>query len=322
MRPVRVTAFAPASVANVATGFDILGFSFAEAGDEVIVQKTEDTAIRIERVEARDKIFPKADLAKVPLDAASNTATVGLLALWNEIRPRFGLSLVVKKGIPLASGMGGSAASACAALVAANRFLDQPLPVEKLLEYAALGEAAASGSLHYDNVGPSLYGGLVLTRPHATHKVLSIPIPDDLTCVLVHPHLKVETRAARAALAPQVPTATVIAQTANLASLLVACTKPDKTLLKDGLSDRWIEPQRAGLVKGFAAAKAAWTRTGAWGGSLSGSGPTVFAWTDPGEPALQTLAAIQAAFLAEGVSSDGWIAPPGGAGARVLKEDF
>ena len=305
------TAFAPATVANVAVGFDLLGFSFPELGDRVRVRRVQGGAGHIDLVSA-------AGVTTVPADPLRNTATVALRSLIDAQPVPFGLSVEVEKGIPLASGLGGSAASAVAAVVAAAAVWDAPLSMEELCRHALAGEASVSGGVHPDNVVPSLYGGLTASLPGDPVEVLSLPVPDGLRCVVVHPHLELETQAARSVLAAEVPLALYVRQSGWLSGFLHACHTGDLELIGRCLRDDVIEPQRSPAIPGFDAVQHAAMEHGALGSSLAGSGSSVFAWTREAD-AEAVADAMSEAFAAAGLPTDRWIGPVGGAGARVLQ---
>lgn len=300
------SAFAPASVGNVGVGFDILGHVLAGVGDTVHVRRTTAPEVRIAAI--RNTPFA------LPLEAAANTAGVALMALRQALDLPFGFELVIDKGIALGSGMGGSAASAVAALVAANALLDAPLERAALYEYALSGEAVASGGRHGDNIAPMLLGGLVLAT---SRRMVPIPVPDHWHCLLVHPDAVLETRQARAAVAGHYALEEWVAQSANLAQVLAGCYRGDAGLVRAGLADVLIEPRRAGLIAGFAPAKAAALAAGAMGASISGAGPSLFAWFEDAASARAAAAAVQAAFAQAGQASQAFVCPINSPGAQL-----
>ena len=309
-------AFAPATVSNVAVGFDILGFAVEAAGDEVTLTLREDETVRV--VEVVDTTGTLSDGA-IPLDPAQNTATVGLLKLLEDLRPGFGFDVRLRKGIALGSGMGGSAASAVAALVAANSVLESPLPKESLLAYALAAERVACGVSHPDNAAPSLFGGLTLIVSTDPPRCVRLPVPRGLLAVLVHPHVRVDTRDSRAVLRSHVPLADHVRQSAHLAGFVAGCFADDLELLRASLDDVVIEPQRAALIPGFARVKAAALEAGALGASISGSGPSVFALVDAEETAARVRESMVGAFKSSGVGEvDSWVSPVSCEGARLL----
>jgi homoserine kinase len=302
------TAFAPASVGNVAIGFDILGFSVDAIGDRVTARRRSLPGVSIHSIRG-----PVQDL---PLEAAKNTAGRAVIALAEEQPLSFGFELEIDKGIPLASGLGGSAASAVAAVVAANALLPQPRAPLDLLRYAMQGEAVASGSMHVDNIAPSLYGGLVLTVGIDHPRVKQIPVPDSIRAVIVHPHMFLSTRQARAILKGSVEMADFVWQTANLAGFISGCYTNDLDMLRESFEDVVIERQRAALIPGFAQVRRAALSASAIGCSISGAGPTVFAWCLQAHAAGVREAMVRE-FANHGLQSDHWISTIEPRGARV-----
>ncbi len=305
-RPARAIAAAPASVGNVGVGFDVLGHALAGPVDRVTVERLDSPEVRILGVEGV--------VSGLPLEPERNTAGTALLALRSRLGLTHGFAVRIEKGIPLGSGMGGSAASCVAALVAANALLERPAPIDVLYPCALIGESAASGAEHGDNVGSMLLGGLVL----ATHdRLVPIPVPESLTCVLVHPHQVLETRTARAVLRVPFELPGFVEQSANLALVLTGCYRGDLESIRAGLRDVLVEPLRAPLVNGFAQVKAAALEHGALGASLSGGGPSVFAWCTR-DRAERIALAMEQAFRAASIDCDVWISPVAAPAARVV----
>jgi len=303
------TAFAPASVGNVGVGFDILGHTVAALGDKVRATRRAERGVAIRSI--------TGTVENLPLAAEKNTAGMAVLALCRELGLPYGFDLDIEKGIPLGSGLGGSAASAVAGIVAATALVGERLDRTELLKFAMQGEAVASGSVHVDNIAPSLYGGLVLTVGIDNPFVKQIPVPDSIRCVLVHPHMVLPTREARAILSKSVPLSDVIWQQANLAGFLAGCFTNDIALIRESLLDVVIEPQRQVLIPGFVDVKQAALAAGALGGSISGAGPTVFAWVDEAD-AEKVRAGMVEAFARHGLDSDSWVSTFDRAGARVV----
>ncbi len=304
-----VTAFAPATVGNVGVGFDILGHTVEAIGDRVRIARSREPGVRITAITGTSEALP--------LEAERNTAGRALLAMVEAHRLDFGMDVSIEKGIPLGSGLGGSAASAVAAVVAGNALLATPLSKLELLKFAMQGEAVASGSVHVDNIAPSLFGGLVLTVGIDNPRTKQIPVPATVRCVLVHPHMFLSTKEARRILSDQVSLSDVIWQCANLAGFISGCYTDDLAMLRDAFADVVIEPQRQALIPGFADVQRAAMSHGAIGCSISGAGPTVFAWCEEGA-AVAIRDAMVAAFAAHGLDSDRWISQIGQDGARVL----
>jgi homoserine kinase len=303
------TAFAPASVGNVAIGFDILGFSVNAIGDRATVRRTDSPGVRIKAI--------RGVVSDLPLNPAQNTAGRALEAMLTALSLPYGFELELDKGIPLASGLGGSAASAVAAVVAANALLDEPRTSLELLKFAMQGEKVASGSLHVDNIAPSLYGGLVLTVGIDQPRVKQIPVPPAVRAAIVHPHMFLSTRQARAILRGSVAMKDFVWQTANLAGFISGCYTNDLDMVRESFEDVVIEPQRAALIPGFTAVRRAAISAGALGCSISGAGPTVFAWS------LEThVMAVREAMVVEfshnGLEADQWISAIEPLGAHVV----
>ena len=306
-----VLAFAPASVGNVGVGFDILGHTVRAVGDRVRARRTAEKGIRIAAI--------TGSVAALPLEPEKNTAGMALVSMASALSLPFGMEIEIEKGIPLGSGLGGSAASAVAAVVAGNALLDQPLSKLELLKFAMHGEAVASGSVHVDNIAPSLFGGLVLTVGIDHPRTKQIPVPPSIRCVLAHPHMFLSTREARRVLRKTVDLSDLVWQTANLAGFLSACYTNDLAMLRDAFEDVIIEPQRATLIPGFKAVKQAAMGNGALGCSISGAGPTVFAWAE--EPYAEGVrVAMVEAFAEHDLATDSWVSAIDTEGARILEE--
>jgi homoserine kinase len=307
--PARLArAFAPASIGNAGVGFDLLGHSLAGAGDVAEVRRIDEPVVRIAAI--------RGCVSALPTDPRQNTAGVALMALRKALGLQHGFELILEKGIPLGSGMGGSAASCVAALVAANALLKQPLPREALYGFALDGEAVASGSRHGDNLGGMLLGGLVL----ATHeRLLRIPVPAHWHCALVHPHVVLETRKARAALAGHYALGEFVAQSSNLALVLAGCYRSDAALVREGLKDVLVEPRRAPLIPNFARVKQAALDHHAMGASISGAGPSVFGWYENRADAEAASVSMQAAFAEVALDSEGWVSPVDGPAAGLIE---
>jgi homoserine kinase len=307
--PITATAFAPASTSNLAVGFDLLGHPLGFTGDRVTATRRDPSGVVMGAV--------TGVAGPLPTDAAANTAGRAVMALLADYAPDFGVEVAIEKGIPLGSGIGGSAASAVAAVVAANALLPRPLPVADLFPYALEGESVASGARHGDNVAASLFGGLVLVRSADPPDVVPLPAPPSLRCVLVLPRLRLDTRDARAVLPKAVEMGDFIHQTANLAGVVAGCFAGDLPLIARSLRDEAIERHRAPLIPGFSAVQSTAMQAGALGCSISGAGPSLFAWCDGDASADRVRRAMVGAFTDAGVAAEGWVSPVDGPGARV-----
>ena len=303
--PAAVTAWGPATLSNLGPGFDALGLCVTGRGDRVTAWRVEASGVAVE--------------AAPPLPAdGENTAGRAAAHVLSASGAGGGVALRVEKGIPLGSGVGGSAASAVAGAWAANEVLGRPFDREGLVEAVLDGEAA-TGSRHGDNVLPALLGGLVLVSPSdpAEYRRLDLPAPPVLPVLL--PHVRVITREARAALPATVPHAEAVQQAAALAFLLDALAAGDWTRAgRHLMADRLHERYRAPLVPVYAAVRRAALGAGAAGCALSGSGPALFALPGPGADPQAVLDAMRAASLAGGVEADGWLARVDTDGVRTV----
>jgi homoserine kinase len=308
-----VTAFAPATVSNVACGFDVLGFALDAPGDEVTARLA---PAGVRGVSIGDIT---GDAGRLPRDAARNTAGVAAQALLHALGDARGVALSLRKGLPLASGLGGSAASAAAAVVAVDALLEAHAPLETLIACALEGERIGAGAGHADNIAPAICGGFVLVRCPNPPDIVRLPIPAGLTAVVVHPGLEIETARARAMLGDTVPLADAIRQWANLGAFVDGLHRSDFALMARSLEDTIAEPRRAALVPGLADIKRAAVGAGALGCSLSGSGPSLFALCADREIAARVAAAMTAAVeTAIGGRPETYISAIALRGARII----
>ncbi|MCP4200809.1 MAG: homoserine kinase [bacterium] len=310
-------AFAPASVSNITCGFDLLGFAVESWGDIVEARATPEPGVHLRKI--------TGDGGRLPTEARENTAGVAaleLLAAEGNAASSGGVELRLHKGLPLASGLGSSAASGVAAAVAVNEALRLDAGVDRLLAAAVEGERVACGTPHPDNAAPSLCGGLLLARPGVPTVVTQLRVPGGLTCVLLHPHCEVATEMARAALPATVPLSTLVLQAGNLAALVAGLLNEDYDLIASAMVDQVAEPVRAAMTPGFEAVRHAALAAGALGCGLSGSGPTLFAWARSREEAAGLEAVMLTALHDEaGLDGDTLISPVGAPGARILTGD-
>jgi homoserine kinase len=308
------TAFAPATVANVAVGFDVLGFALEGVGDRVRVSVDENPSppVTIESI--------TGVVTDLPTDPRRNTAAVAVAKMVEALDLRVGLRIALDKGIPLGSGMGGSAASAVGAVVAVNGLLAEPLSPDSLLPFALEGEAAASGAPHADNAAPCLFGGMTAVVATDPLRVVEIPTPEGLACVLVRPELRIDTREARAALRTEIPLELSVAQSMRLTGFLVGCYRDDIDLVGQSMEDLVAGPQRAAAITGFDSAREAALGAGALGFAVAGSGPSVFAWVRSTDDAAVVESAVRGAFVSHGVRSQGWVSRLGCSGAHLVDD--
>jgi homoserine kinase len=306
----QASASAPASIGNVAVGFDIIGQSFDAARDCVTAVPEERRGVRLGRVTGL--------VDSLPGSPRNNTALAAAEALLAAVGNPFGVTLSIDKGVPLAAGMGGSAASAVAAAAAVNALLDDPFTLPELLPFALEGERVACDPPHWDNVMASLFGGLVVAASEKPPLVRRLPVPEGVVAVLLHPAVMTETKGARALLKAKVPMALVVEHSRRLASFTAGCATGDLDLVRAGLQDVLIEPQRAHLLPAFYMVKSAALEAGALGCSFSGSGPSVFAWALE-EDAGAVEHAMAWAFMDAGVAARAYRAPLLSEGVRMEK---
>jgi len=306
-----VTAFAPASVSNIASGFDIMGFALESLGDTVTVRLSATPGVRIVGVTG----FSEG----ISLDVGRNTAGPPAVELCRRHGGRCGIEMGIHKGLAPGGGLGSSAASAVAAAVACNALLELGLPNEDLLECALRGEELASGARHADNVAPALLGGFVLVRGYDPLDVVQLPVPETLWCAIVRPHLNISTRASRLRLPAMVPLADVVRQTGNAAGLVAGLITGNHELIGRSLHDVIAEPVRAGTIEGFFEMKNAALEAGALGCSISGSGPALFALSREEAPAREIARAMGAVLGRRGKSHESHVSRINAQGARLVK---
>lgn len=304
-----IRVFAPATVANVACGFDIFGFALEAPGDEVIVRLSSKPGVRL-------KIVGKG--VDLPVDPAANTAGVSVLKLLDHLKSEQGFEIELHKKMALGSGLGSSAASASGSVFAANRLLGEPLTVKELVPFAMEAERVACGSAHADNVAPSLLGGFVVIRSYQPLDIIEIPLKADFHCAVLHPHIEVNTAMARKMLKEEISLRQFVRQSGNVAGLIAGLMQGDFALVSRCLEDVVVEPVRSALIPGFAAIKSAALQMGALGCSISGSGPSMFALTKEKETAEQVGLAMQSVCKSHGLASDLYVSALNKQGPRIL----
>jgi homoserine kinase len=306
MRSVR--AFAPGTVANLGPGLDILGLAVTGAGDTVTAERTAGRELRI-----RSSGHPD-----IPIEPERNTAGIAAARVRDRAAAgSTGISLEIEKGLPLSGGQGGSAASAVAAAVAVNELLGSPLRREELLEPCLEAEAAVAGR-HADNVAAALFGGVVLIRSLEPLDVVRLTFPGELLVVLAEPRQSLRTEEARSRLPRSVELSVALAQAARVGALVAALATRDWDLLRRSIEDGVAEPARAPLLPGFVEAKAAALQAGALGCSISGSGPSSFAFAVGDEPAQRIGKAMIEAYRSRDVAATARVCAIDSRGARLV----
>ncbi len=308
MKAVKV--FAPATVANVCCGFDILGFAVDSPGDEVILSQKHEPGVVVKKI--------VGDGGRLPLEPNKNTASVAVQSFLNAIGSNVGIEIELFKNLPLGSGMGSSAASAVAAVVGVNHLFGNPLTREQLIPHAMEAERIACGSAHADNVGPSLLGGFVLVRDYHPLDVVKIPVAANLYCTLVHPRIELKTEDARRILKSSVALKDAITQSGNTAGLMVGLMSGDYSLISRSLKDVIAEPVRSVFIPGFESARIEAVKAGALGCGISGSGPTMFALSASHEVALTVGETMQMQFLKYHLKSEAYVSKINLEGAKII----
>lgn len=283
-----VSAFAPATVSNVACGFDTFGFAIEGPGDVVRALKASEKGIKITKI--------SGDENRLPLDAKKNTAGIAVNKLLKIAKYPGGVELQVEKRMPFASGLGSSAASAAAAVRAVNVLLDLKRSENELLSCVVESEKSISGTAHADNAAPSLLGGFVIVRKVKPVDVLSVPVPENLYYAIVHPQIEVNTNQARQALPIIIPLKTAIQHWSNTAALVHAMHSGDLKLLGRSMEDLIAEPVRKQWIPYYMEAKKEALNNGAFASNISGSGPSIFAFCDSEKKAQNTAAKMKMVF--------------------------
>jgi len=308
----RVRVFAPATVSNLGPGFDVLGLALHRPGDIVEADVMERPGVELADVSGDGGLLPR--------DAARNAAGVAAGEVLRLAGGTAGLRLRLLKGMPLASGLGSSGASAAAGAVAANEALGRPLGPAALVQCAMAGERAACGAAHADNVAPAVLGGIVLIRSYEPLDLVRLPVPDGLFVVVVHPHCEVSTQEARARLAGRtIALADIVANAGNLGAFVAALHQGDLALLGRAIDDRIVEPVRAEMIPAYAEVRSAARHAGALGSAISGSGPSMFALCDSANAAARTALDMRRAFRERAsLDTEAWVGPVNREGAHLL----
>jgi homoserine kinase len=305
-------AFAPATIANLGVGFDILGLALREPGDTVRAEWNDEPGIQIAAIDG--------DHGKLSYDPQKNTASVAAQSVLNLLGEARGIRLTIRKGLPLASGMGSSSASAVAGALAVNALFGAPLSKADLLPACLDGEEMASGR-HADNVAPCLFGGLTLIYGTEAHQIIQLPIPDNLWLALVTPNVEVPTAHARAALPPAIALKQMVSQTAGVARLVDAIHRNDLEAMAAAMeSDGVVEPARAHLMPLLPEIRSVAKAAGALSLVIGGAGPTLCAVCDSGVTAKKVATAMHATYAVAGFVSQSRWTQVGSEGACVMEQ--
>lgn len=305
-----IRVFAPATVANLVCGFDVMGFAVDNPGDIIEMKLEDHDEVLIEEIHG--------DGGKLPKSAEKNTVSISVLYFLQHLGLKKGVSIKLFKQMPLGSGLGSSSASTIGGVFAINELLGRPLKREELLPFAMEGERLACGAAHADNVAPALLGGFVLVRSYEPLDVVKLPSNMDLCCTLVNPHITVNTKDSRAILPKEISLKQGVKQWGNVGGVVAGICLNDKSLFTRSLEDHVAEPVRSKLIPGFEAAKNTALEVGALGGGISGSGPSVFMLSDNAETALNVGNAMKTAFADQNLDSTVYQTKVNYEGPRVL----
>ena len=303
-----IKIFSPATVANVACGYDVLGFCLDAVGDEMLIRKVNKKGIRITKIEGFD----------LPFKTELNVAGVSALAMYETLQPDCGFEIEIYKNIKPGSGIGSSAASAVGSVFGMNALLGSPYNKTELTQFAMKGEALASKCEHADNLAPALFGGFTLVKSLSPLEILEIPSPDNLYATIIHPQIEVKTADSRAILPKEVKLQEAIVQWANFGSLIHSLHTNNYQLMKRSLHDAIIEPHRSKLIPFYKEVKKAALNAGALGANISGSGPSIFSLCKGIETATLVSDAIEKVYLSTGIKFDIHISKINIEGIKVL----
>ncbi len=309
MKEIKV--FAPATVANVVCGFDVLGFAVNEPGDEVCMRLVDMPGVRLLKI--------SGDEGRLPLDAAKNTVSASVQHYLKHLdRLDIGVEIELHKKMPIGSGLGSSSASTVAGLFAINQLMGAPLSAKELVPFAMKGEELACGYGHADNVAPALMGGFVLIRSYEPLDIISLPTPSKLFAAIVYPEVDVPTKDARQMIKTKVALKDAVTQWGNVAGLVSGLFLNDMALVGRSMKDVLIEPTRAILIPGFETLRTLAMQQGALGFGISGSGPSVFALTTDQTIARQITDAQQKYLAQLNIRSNAYVSAVNTEGPRML----
>jgi len=306
-----IKTFAPATIANLGPGFDILGLALEKPGDIVEAKIIPKKKVIISEI--------TGDKGKLPRDSKKNTAGIAAREVLKLLKTKKGVEIKLHKGMPLESGLGSSAASAIASAWAVNLLFGKKLSKKELLPACLKAEKLAGGGQHADNVAASLLGGVVLIRSYEPLDIISLDYPKNLFCVVVTPELTLSTIKARKVLPKNVSLSQVVQNSGNVAALVTALERKDFDLLGRALNDEIIEPIRAPLIPGFYKVKQSALSSGALGCSISGGGPSIFALTQNLKEARKIGKEMRRTFLTEKIKSKTYISKINSVGAKEVK---
>ena len=304
----KIRVFCPASVANVSCGFDVLGFCLKEVGDEIIIRKSKQKGVKIISIEGH----------RLPSDPRKNVAGIAINSFLNKYPSNFGFEIEIIKRIKPGSGIGSSAASSAGAVFGVNKILGDPATKDDLIKFAMEGEKFVSGKAIPDNVSPLIYGGFTLTRSIDPIDVIKLPIPNELVAVIIHPQIEIKTLHSREVLKENVSMELAIKQWANLAGMVSGLYENDYDLISKCLVDEIVEPHRSSLIPEFYKLKDVANKAGALGCGISGSGPSVFAFTKGNEIAEKVANEMKKVFKNHDIAIQCYISKINPNGIKII----
>ncbi len=304
-----VHIYCPATIANISCGFDVLGVALDNVGDEMTVRRIPERTIRITRIEGQD----------LPLATEQNVAGVAGMALLKAAEYDGGFEVEIIKKIKPGSGIGSSAASSAGAVWAMNHLLNSPFSPLQLVQFAMEGEKLASDVAHADNVAPALFGGFTLVRSYHPLDIISIPVPQELFASVIHPQIEIKTSDSRKILKTTIPMETAIQQWGNVGGLIAGLFLEDYDLIGRSLEDHIVEPIRSILIPGFDRTKQAALSEGALGSGISGSGPSIYAFSRGRAMAEKVGLAMKAIYEDIGLEHDLHVSPINIQGIKIIR---
>jgi len=303
-----IKLFAPATIANVSCGFDVLGLCLDTVGDEMIIRETTEKGVKITKIIGQD----------LPLETENNVAGVAVLALLKQLNSNAGFEIEIYKNIKPGSGIGSSAASSAGAVFGVNKLLGEPFTLKELVPFAMEGEKLASGTAHADNVAPALLGGFTLIRSYSPLDIIKIEAPTALYATVIHPQIEVKTSDARSVLKQTVSLKQTVTQLGNLGGLISGLYTDDYELIGRSLHDEIVEPYRSILIPEFENVKKAAIKAGALGSGISGSGPSIFALSKGKETAEKVGQAMASVYDTITIDFDVHVSKVNANGIKVL----
>ena len=306
----QIKILSPATVANLSCGYDVLGVCLSHIGDEMIITKADSKGVKIIKMEGFN----------LPMEITRNAAGVAALALLEKINLNYGFEIEIIKKVKPGSGIGSSASSAAGAVVGINYLLGNPFSKTELVQFAMEGERVACGSAIADNVSPAIFGGFTLVKSTTPLYVLSLPTPDDLYMVILHPQIEIKTIDSRDVLPKSIPLTDAVKQWGNVGSLVSALYENDYSLLSDSLEDVIIEPYRSKLIPFFNEVKQISLESGSLGCGISGSGPSIFSLCKGKQVANKVLENISSFYKSTSIEFHIFITKVNAKGVEIIEK--